>query len=84
MTAATSSGEAVRLPPGNVGGELGFLLVGGPDTDVGVDRARGDGVDGDAGVGDFAGQGLGETEDGGLGRGVGHLAEDTAAALGRH
>src|SRR4051812_17920680 len=59
----------------NVTGELGFLLVGGADADVGVDGARRDRVDRDPGVGDLPGQGLGESEDRGLRRRVRHLPE---------
>ena len=65
MTAAISSGAASDR---NVARQLGLLLVGRTDADVGVDGTGGDGVDRDTRVGDFTGQGLGESEDRGLGR----------------
>src|SRR3954453_10728984 len=66
----------------DAGVDGGFLLVGAAHADVGVHGAGGDGVDGDAGGAEFAGQGLGEAQDGRLCRGVRNLAEDAAAALG--
>jgi hypothetical protein len=55
--------------------------------DIGVDRSGSDGVHGDAGGAQLPGQGASEADHCGLGRGVGGLAEDTAALLrrdGRH
>ena len=59
---------------------LADQLAGG---DVGVDQPGRDGVDRHAVRAQLAGQGAGEPELPGLGRGVGDAAEDAAAALGR-